>query len=1409
MLALAFSIAASAAVPSIKLLNKGLYYPASRALAFPYAACQVTNLDITVSRCYDSNLNAYNLRSYDMSSRMTKVATRHVELAPPYGDQEAVNRMLPLGELLGSCKPGVYKLEIDTGIVIRHRYSWWNEEVKDDCYFALTDLGVSAAVSPSRDNPQALVLVHSLKDGRPVKGAEVTLLSRNNQVVGHGRTDGHGVAKVPFAATFRMDEDSVRGVMAKKGDDMSYIQLDGDTHVVSRDNSWQAELEDVRAYLFAERDICRPGESFETGLFLRSSPQGGMKAIGSAPVELKLFDASENCIERRRLATDRWGFVAAKWDIPAGAQVGNWMVEAHMAGHCLGSFSVNVAAYVPDRFRVGLEIENLDHTATNAPLVKGTAAYYFGEDVRDATWSVTVCASVAPPPAHWKGWTCGTGGLPNIPSTSDRGNVKDGAFMARISDAMFAACRESKSPVLIEASASVTPPGARTVTALASARYDPSDRYIGVREVAAKTRDTLAFELAWLPAKAGAPLAGADAAEIAVKLIRNEWKCHTVEQRNGMYRLEWREEHTELPDLARDVTAGTLEYQSRSLAAGSYTLVATSADGLETRLHFWHWEGDVSERSASPAALRLKSDSEKVQPGGAAKLTFNASRPGRAYFAAGERGIETTGSFAVKPGVNSFTVPVRKDAASRFTYVAVTVLNENSPNARRLSGLARIRVDHADRRYPVSVEVPEVVRPGGTLNVKVKADGGGAVRLMAVDEGVLALTGYMPSDIFAFLYDNDFGCPLSLHDLYSQVYPDLKLLPNGQIGGGGAMGIMKRKNVRTRRDSTLKQRETARVVLPLVEIPADGETTVQMTMPDFTGAMRVMAVAVDERRAGAAQGTVIVRDAASLFLNAPRFAVGGDSYELTAEVFNHDLPESDWSLDVLGRSFKGRLGKGRSTNVTFRVQIPADASGVQDVRGTLKMGGETFRDSLPVTVRPKNPPVVEMAYSVRRADAPKPQADSSADAWVRLDEDRTEECAAPKAAIAGALKWLEDYPYGCLEQTAAAAFPFLAADDLLRLGVIDAATRSNAVTKVKAAYGEIMQMALGDGSFSMWPGGGDTWMDGSLFAIHFIFAAERQGWIAPSQRDRGRMVAWLRRISNVNSPKTRLNRAYAAYILALGGEKSFANAAKNILATKEIDFASLLASVALLHGGYAAEGVLAYEAALAARVWEKGELPVSSGWSRIRAYGMALSIIGASPSAAGNAASPLAVKLIEALRGDGSAWGTTRDNAWACYGLSRFVQRDLVFSCRVRAGIPKEMPARSDVIKVSRPFPSKVKKGELVEIEISVESPQEIERAVLCDLVPGGFELEDSSLVTRAKSKGGEASAGRREIRDDRLLWFGYIRRTGKGDTPLKIRYMLRAVTRGTFAVPALSVEDMYDPDVAGVVDLDSTVTVE
>ena len=1414
--ALVLSVA-SADGPTFSFATRGTYFPASRETAFPYVSCGVTNLEVKLSRCHVNNLNAYRLGSADMKSRMAKVAERHLELTPPFG--EKTGRMLRLADVTGRLQPGFYCLEADTGLSVKMGSSWWSwrRAVKDEIIFALTDLGLAVLSSPSRERPRAVVLVHSFKDGAPVAGAKVQVLTRANQIVGSAVTDAAGKAEIDLISAFKPDEDAISGVMAAKGDDFSYLSLDDYSSLQMRDEGGQAELQDVRAFLFAERDICRPGESFDAGLFLRSSPQGGMRVLDRAPVDLELWDPAENRVESRRIVTDRWGFAASCWAIPDAARVGCWEVVARLGGREIGRFPVTVAAYVPDRFRVVLGVAGGGVAVTNCPpSFKGSAVYYFGDTVKTGDWRLEVTASPAPAAEHWKGWTVGTGRIPEFSAWVEEGTVENGTFAGVLPQDRYETFLVSESPVLLTAEASVTPPGARTVSAQARVRLDPTDRYVGVREGSAQERGARAFEFTFLGASNAVPAVVAGE-RIDVRIVRKEWKCHVVENR-GQYRTEWREERTELPALARTVSpssghVATLVYPADALASGCYLLMATCGR-LRTELEFWHWSGEVSERSVSPAALHLESNVRIAKPGEKVTLSFKSSREGHAYFVSGERGIELSDTFPVSRGVNRFEVPIRRDAVAKYVYVGVTVVNADAPDARRLFGLAKIPVDHAGRRYPLELSVPETARPGSTVEVRLRSDGAGAVRLMAVDEGVLALTGYETPDAYGYFYDSDFGVPFDVNDAYSLVYPDFKVLPDGRIGGGAAVAAMRRKSVRTRRDSTLKQRETARVVLPLVEIPASGETTVRMKMPDFTGAMRLMAVAVDADRAGSAERTVVVRDAASLFLNVPRCAVGGDRFKLVAEVFNHDLPENDWSLVVDGRTFAGRLAKGMSTNLVLETVLPGTAFGTIGFRGTLRLSGETFRDEAFVSVRPRRPPVTQIVYSVLRpGEKEMRSAIPVSEEWERLDEDRTETSDAPRQAISAALGWLESYPYGCLEQTTAAAFPFLAANDLQKLGLLNAAAASNAAAKVRAAYGRIMQMSVGDGSFAMWPGGDDTWTDGSLFALHFIFEAERLGLVKPSSRER--MVAWLRRQADGNDPKTRLKRAYATYVLALAGNDRFADGAKNLLAGGNSDYASFLASAALIRGGHLADGLVDFRKAVVERVWETSALPESDCWSRIRLQGMTLAIVAQASSAGrpdgdlASQAAPLVVKLVEGLRTDASAWGTTRDNAWAVYGLAAFCAAkpsDCRFVSRIRSGIPKFLPVATNAIHVERRLPARVRRGALVEVEVVLRPNRPVRHAVLCDLIPGGFELEDGALRTRAGER--VKNPGRSEIRDDRWLWFGSLPKT-TDDKPFVLRYRLRAVSCGTFAVPAVTVEDMYDPDFCGTQDAGTTVTVE
>ena len=88
-------------------------------------------------------------------------------------------------------------------------------------------------------------------------------------------------------------------------------------------------------------------------------------------------------------------------------------------------------------------------------------------------------------------------------------------------------------------------------------------------------------------------------------------------------------------------------------------------------------------------------------------------------------------------------------------------------------------------------------------------------------------------------------------------------------------------------------------------------------------------------------------------------------------------------------------------------------------------------------------------------------------------------------------------------------------------------------------------------------------------------------------------------------------------------------------------------------------------------------------------------------------------------------------------------------------------------------------------------------RLLITDLLPAGFEIDNPSLVSSAQLSNfswlAQTDAAHLEFRDDRFV-AAFNPTEGDGDRNITLAYVVRAVTPGTYAHPAATVEDMYRP---------------
>ncbi|MFE4111975.1 alpha-2-macroglobulin [Kosakonia sp. YIM B13611] len=146
-------------------------------------------------------------------------------------------------------------------------------------------------------------------------------------------------------------------------------------------------------------------------------------------------------------------------------------------------------------------------------------------------------------------------------------------------------------------------------------------------------------------------------------------------------------------------------------------------------------------------------------------------------------------------------------------------------------------------------------------------------------------------------------------------------------------------------------------------------------------------------------------------------------------------------------------------------------------------------------------------------------------------------------------------------------------------------------------------------------------------------------------------------------------------------------------------------------------------------------------------------------------------------------------------------------------GYPEQAPAPSGkVLKIERTFLgtdgrskslSSLKSGELVLVRLDVNASQNVPDALVVDLLPAGLELENQNLADSSASlqdSGSEVQdllnrmqqvdIQHMEFRDDRFVAAVPVN-AGEWVT---LVYLARAVTPGTYQVPAPQVESMYVP---------------
>ncbi len=1247
--------------PTVGFQSQGMFLWSQGQHAVALEAVNTPEVKMTIDRVYLNNLfflfqyGGFFEDEYGYAGELNHaLGDRLKETTLKVGGHKNKKRVYPvdLDKFINTKEPGLYRVSVSKP----------DDNEANQRWLLLTDLGAVAKKGPG----QFMVWVSSIKDLAPVADAKVTLISDQNQALASGRTDSSGVWRTDDAKA--LAKGTPYTVTIEKGDDFSFLLLNTMTVDTTGLDVGGAEPpgEGYTAFLYGERDIYRPGEKLQGLALVRD---GALHAPPSMPALLRHRDPQGRELEVRKLTTGDKGLASFDLDLPAYSLTGPHTLELEVAQKVIGQYRFQVEEFVPDRISVAVvpPKEKIGPGQTLAYQVQ--SSYLFGAPAAGLPVESRVRLVDS---------TFAPKDFPGFSFRNDDRKLQDKEVLsttAKLDDEGRAELKVEMPagapvPSSLEAviTARVQEQGGRGVAAMQRLQVHPYPAYVGLRRAGGSAEG---FADPGKPAGFEFVVVSPEGKEVPAKALRAdlfEDRWNTVLRKTPAG--GWRYETTRDPRLisSQAIPAGKSRgtFQVTPKSYGSYRLVLTDADTQASAAVEFYAAGWGTSPWAikNPARLELDLDKAEYAAGDKAVVQVRAPFPGKILLTVERDKVLDTQIYDLKGNTAKIEIPIRGEYRPN-AYVTATLIRPvgalEPGSAGRAFGAVPISVNRTANHLAPQISAPDQMRPGRDLAITVKAAPNSIVTVAAVDEGILQLIAQKTPEPFDFFY-RKLALGVTSYDTFSLLLPELK-----SLNAGGGEGSEANQYVRT---------EGIRRVQPVAfwsgPLTADkeGNARVSFKVPEFQGALRIMAVAFDDDRFGSSQRLTRVRDPLVLLPTLPRILSFGETLQVPVTVRN-DTPKAG-AIQV-GLTAQGTPGSIQIEKPTQAVDIPVGRE--RTVYFTVKTGntegnvtflatasgnGEQSRSTTEVSVRPDLPPVsVEDAGAVSGAKVEV--------AGKNLDTYRPETLRRvvrvspiPIVQFAGKLEHLLHYPYGCLEQTTSTVFPLIYLGDIAKAldpTLLDPKKgHADLATLVQAGIRRIASMQLPGGGFSLWQGEQTVNPWASVYATHFLVEARRAGHPVEESLLRNALV-WL--AGEVKAKGTygseELERTvYGLYVLARAAKAD--PGTMDFLRQKQMKNLSP-ESRALLAAAYASVGNPRATQSLTANLGEVAEIQRQTGGNfdsaiRNRAL-LLLALMDADPK------SPKIPALVDRLARDSRSdpWWTTQEESFALLALGQFIQK--------------------------------------------------------------------------------------------------------------------------------------------------------
>ena len=974
----------------------------------------------------------------------------------------------------------------------------------------VTDLGVHAKIGAQ----EGAVWVTGLSDGMPRTGAQVTLRDLKGKLLATGATDSTGLARLRNyqAVPNGYEEGEESGgnleafISVRYGTDRSLVginQYDPDLSPWRFDvgGAWGEERLPVAAAVFTERGIYRPGEPVYSKAIIRRGPLGSLRAPARGDSINWVFGDRENgVLFQKTVAPSRFGTSDQTLRLPADLPLGTYNVTVQYKWlnkwRDVAVTSYRVAEYRPPEFLVNISADSGTRYPGDKVRTQLEARYLFGAPMARAalTWTARLQPitgwefQVPGSEGYYTGetgyWWDDSNQQPAVTILATGTDTLDaaGRFVLEVPITQVAKGRAARATV----EAVVTDVNRQAVGAATSVIVHPAEFYIGAKP--------LGKDYFWV--------AGTSQTIAVVALTPEGRRVSNVKVRGSVIRREWHQVHRERDGMAEQIGDWVMDTVASCNvttadnpvsctftppSGGIYIISLTAEDrkGRPVLTSFARWASGsdwVPWNDENQFKMDVIADRERYSVGDTATVLFASPfTDAEAWITVEREGLIQQRRMRLTSGSTMLKLPIT-EAFAPNAYVGIVVARGRSAAPGPLDdpgrptmrvGYAQLRVTPEIKRLALEVEPLKVeYRPGDTARVRIRMrDGRGAgqqgeVTLWAVDEGVLALTGYQTPDPLDLIY-RERGLGVRLASNVVTVAPQVPEGEKGQRHPGGGGGGENADILRSRFQTTA-------FFLGSVVTDSQGVAIARAKLPDNLTTFRIMAVAVTSGdRYGKGQSSMLVTRPLIARPALPRFVRAGDDFTAGVVVNQRaggtpvaTVTSRARGVELIGDSIQQatlEAGRGREVRFHFRGLAGDSATFRFNVSGAGDSDAVQSRLAVREAFRPRFHTVAGVLYDTATAEFRLP---------ADIDPDRSELLlslgASPLSVIKGAFQSLRVYPYYCTEQISSSALPLIALYRAQkRIGSTSLAPR-NARADIELAVATIIRRQRQDGGIGYW-----------------------------------------------------------------------------------------------------------------------------------------------------------------------------------------------------------------------------------------------------------------------------------------------------------------------------------------------------